>query len=93
MGGSRRRVDLLSDLKFTMVRTGGNATLIKGLMVKRIFRLWSLLHCTKKKFSIKDFFSKCNQIRSFLRIWSHILKKYLIENFFFLQCPHKHLHF
>ena len=29
----------------------------------------------KMKFSIKDFFSKCNQIRSFLRIWSHLLKK------------------
>ena len=29
------------------------------------------------KFSIKDFFSKCDQIRSFLRIWSHLLKKSL----------------
>ena len=29
------------------------------------------------KFSIKDFFSKCNQIRSFLRIRSHLLKKSL----------------
>ena len=35
------------------------------------------------KFSIKDFFSKCDQIRSFLRIWSHLLKKSLIENFIF----------
>ena len=26
------------------------------------------------KFSIKDFYSKCDQIRSFLRIWSHLLK-------------------
>ena len=25
----------------------------------------------KMKFSIRDFFSKCEQIRSFLRIWSH----------------------
>ena len=37
----------------------------------------------KVKFSIKDFFSKCDQIRSFLRIWSHLLKKSLIENFMF----------
>ena len=37
----------------------------------------------KIKFSIKDFFSKCVQIRSFLRIWSHLLKKSLIENFIF----------
>ena len=35
------------------------------------------------KFSIKDFFSKCNQIRSFLRIWSHLLKRSLIENSIF----------
>ena len=33
------------------------------------------------KFSIKDFFSKCGQIHSFLPIWSHLLKNYLIENF------------
>ena len=35
------------------------------------------------KFSIKDLFSKCDKIRSFLRIWSDILKKYLMENFIF----------
>ena len=35
------------------------------------------------KFSIKDFFSKYDQIRSFLRIWSHLLKKSLIDNFIF----------
>ena len=28
------------------------------------------------KFSIKYFFSKCDQIRSFLRIWSDLLKKF-----------------
>ena len=37
----------------------------------------------KMKFSIKDFFSKCDQIRRKLRIWSHLLKKSLIENFIF----------
>ena len=36
------------------------------------------------KFSIKDFFSKCDQIRSFLRISSYFLKKSLMENFIFL---------
>ena len=35
------------------------------------------------KFSIKDFFSKCDQICSFLGIWSHLLKKSLMENFIF----------
>ena len=34
----------------------------------------------KMKYSIKDFFSKCDQIRSFLLIWSHLLKKSLMEN-------------
>ena len=35
------------------------------------------------EFSIKDFFTKCDQILSFLRIWSHLLKKSLMENFIF----------
>ena len=35
------------------------------------------------KFPIKDFFSKCDQIRSFLWIWLHLLKKFLMENFIF----------
>ena len=37
------------------------------------------------KFSIKDFFSKSDEIRSFLWIWSHLLKKSLIEKFIFVQ--------
>ena len=37
----------------------------------------------KMKSSVKDFFSSCDQIRSFLRIWSHLLKKSLMENFIF----------
>ena len=37
----------------------------------------------KMKFSIKDFCSKYDQIRSLLRIWSHVLKKSLMENFTF----------
>ena len=37
----------------------------------------------KMKFSIKHFFSKCDQIRCFLRIWPHLLKKSLIETFIF----------
>ena len=37
----------------------------------------------KMKFSIKDFFNKCDQIRGFLRIWSHLLNKFLMENFDF----------
>ena len=38
------------------------------------------------KFSIKYFISKCDQILSFLWIWSHLLNKFLLENFiFFVQ--------
>ena len=37
----------------------------------------------KMKFSIKNFFSKCDEIRKKLRIWSHLLKKSLMENFIF----------
>ena len=36
----------------------------------------------KIKFSIKDFFSKCDQISRKLRIWLHLLKKSL-ENFIY----------
>ena len=45
----------------------------------------------KMKFSINDFVSKCDQIRSLLRIWSHLLKKSLMENFIFL-CSDKKLY-
>ena len=37
------------------------------------------------KFSIKDFFSKCDQIHSSLRIWSYLLKNSLNEIFDFLE--------
>ena len=41
------------------------------------------------KFSIKDFFSKFDQIHSFLRfglrIWSHLLTKLSMENFIFCE--------
>ena len=37
----------------------------------------------KMKFYIKDFFSKCDQIRRELRIWSHLSQKSFMENFIF----------
>ena len=41
----------------------------------------------KMKFSGKDLFSKCDQICTFLWIWSHLLKKSLMENFIFCGVP------
>ena len=38
----------------------------------------------KIKFSVKDFFIKCDQIHKKPLIWSHLLKKSLIDNFIFL---------
>ena len=42
------------------------------------------------KFSIMDFFSKCDQIRRKLKIWSHSLKKPLMENVIFCAVPVVH---
>ena len=38
----------------------------------------------KIKFYVKDFFSKCDQMRRKLRIWSHLLNEFLMENFTFI---------
>ena len=47
-----------------------------------------MLHTAKEmKFSIKDFFSKCDQVRRKLQIWSHLLEKSLMENFIFCAVP------
>ena len=43
----------------------------------------STMTAQKMKFSISDLFSKYDQIRRKLRIWSHLLKKSLMENFIF----------
>ena len=41
------------------------------------------IQCTKNEVFHKDFFRKWDQIRSFLWICSHLLKKSLMENFIF----------
>ena len=45
--------------------------------------VWSTITVQEMKFAIKDFFRKYDQIRRNLRIWSHLLKKCLMENFIF----------
>ena len=53
------------------------------LYISREFFRKKFCTAQKLKSSIKDFFSKCDQIRRKLRIWSHLLKKSLVENFLF----------
>ena len=54
-----------------------------GSFLKKGNLIWETDTAQEIKFSIKDFFSKCDQNCSFLRIWSHLLKKSLMENFIF----------
>ena len=66
-----------------------NAEGLVLVMLRRCSR-W-IFAAQKMKFFIKDFFSKCDQtavskcdqICSFLRIWSHFLTKSLMKNFIF----------
>ena len=44
---------------------------------------FSLFTAQNMKFSVKDTFSKCEQIRSFLLICSHLLEKFITGNFNF----------
>ena len=57
------------------------------------YQIITKLAAQKMKFSIKDFFSKCDQTRSFLRIWSHLLKKSLMENFIFCAVTTNQVHY
>ena len=59
--------------------------------IKGLIGVFSSLR-NKMKFPIIDFFSKCDQIRRKLLIWSHCLKKSFMENFFFVHwLPQLHL--
>ena len=50
------------------------------------------LTAQKMKFSIEDFFSKCDQTRRKLWMWSHLLKKSLMENLIFCAVSLSVLH-
>ena len=50
------------------------------LLMNKLNLIQTLYTAQKIKFSIKGFFSKCDQK---LQIWSHLLKKSLMENFIF----------
>ena len=61
--------------------------LIKQFIITSVYQWYFskiiTFNAQKMKFSIKDFFGKRDQIRIFLRIWSHLMKKSLMENFIF----------
>ena len=42
-----------------------------------------IITAQEMKFSVKDFFGKCDQTHRKLGIWSHLLKKPLMQNFTF----------
>ena len=65
-----------------------NASIIDFEQVKII---WKILEKNQKiiPFCIKNLSSKCDQIWCFQGIWSHLLKKSLMENFIF--CAVKYL--
>ena len=65
----------------------GNCAFLQNFLTKKldeilVFEAVQII-AQKIKFSIKDFFSKCDQIRRKLRFWSHLLKKSLMQNFIF----------
>ena len=82
----------VKNLWFSEVFSGMQKWNISFKWVKHInvvFSLWMHLlilniyfHCAKNDV----FFSKRDQISSFLRIWSHLLEKSLTENFICMQC-------
>ena len=77
-------VFLLDSLYFSPVANRGFAsTTFLKLTLLNQRPIQHSVTAQKMKFSIKNFFSKFDQICSFLRIWSHLLKRSLMENFIF----------
>ena len=56
---------------------------MKGSLPAWLLLFYHEVTAQKMKFSVKDSFSKCEQIHRKLRIWSHSVKKSLMENFIF----------
>ena len=57
----------------------------KDKILEENYEVWIMTYTAQKmKFSIEDFFSKCDQIHRKLRIWSHLLTKSFIQKLYFL---------
>ena len=61
------------------------------MILDYLITLLPIFTVQKIKFSIKDFFSKCDQTRKKLRIWSHLLKKSLMGKSIFCAVFMKYL--
>ena len=60
--------------------------LLQLLPFAKTNRLWGRRgKITSPQIRVKNFFNKCDQICRFLRIWSHLLKGFLIAYFRFVQ--------
>ena len=71
-------------LKKELCRTSNMKNFTSAWKEGSICWCFAIKHTAQKiNFSNKDFLSKCDQIRSFLRVWSHLLKKSIMENFIF----------
>ena len=83
----KNSIKLIKKIKFAAARLK-NFLVTRFSRNKSIFLFFSFglsinsFTAQKVKFSIKDFFNKCDQIRRRLRIWSHLLKKSLMETTF-----------
>ena len=75
-----RDISLFDSAEYTNTPAKG---IIANLLTKAFVLFYWYITAQKMKFSIMDFFSKCDQIRSFLWIWSHLLKKSVMENSIF----------
>ena len=79
----KRRLDtnlrqVLIDIKYTRDWQLGLQKNLEDSVVKPI-----IFTTQKMKFSVKDLFNKYESIRSFMRICSHLLNKFLTENLIF----------
>ena len=63
----------------------------KRLSIKWGYQCFKRNTAQKMKFSIKNFFSKCDHICSFRHIWSHLLKKFLMEELIFFAVEAENL--
>ena len=75
----------LARLENILFKTHISSFFNRNLVIRCLTRDTTVDSITEQKlmFSIKDFFSKSDQIRSSLQTWLHLLKKSLMENFIF----------